>query len=173
VFSAWVQGRRRFDPLFLETGHMQRPTSVLRIASLSLLAGACLSAQAVELNDMKDFADLHGRYAPAGDCKRQPQIVVDAGGMTFEVAGAKARVTNPEFAASFFGGASDNYEGISRVFFPFRNSQDGYPIIMIFNADEKKGILTIAGHDEGWKGGPALTPRNSALVAGSPYSRCK
>jgi hypothetical protein len=48
VFSAWVQGRRRFDPLFLETGHMQRPTSVLRIASLSLLAGACLSAQAVE-----------------------------------------------------------------------------------------------------------------------------
>lgn len=152
---------------------MQRPTSVLRIAYLSLLAGACLQAQAVEINDMKDFSDLHGRYAPAGDCKRQPQIVVDAGGMTFEVAAAKTRVTNPEFAASFFGGASDNYEGISRVFFPFRNNQDSYPIIMMFNADEKKGILTIDGHEEGWKGGPPFTPRNKALVAGSPYSRCK
>lgn len=152
---------------------MQRPTSVLRIAYLSFLTGSCLQAQAVEINDMKDFRDLHGRYAPSGDCKRQPQIVVDAGGMTFEVAAAKTRVTNPEFAASFFGGASDNYEGISRVFFPFRNNQDGYPIIMMFNADEKKGILTVAGQDEGWKGGPALTPRNKALVAGSPYSRCK
>lgn len=152
---------------------MQRLTSVLRIAALGLLAGACQQAWAVEINDMKDFADLHGRYAPAGDCKRQPQIVVDAGGMTFEVAAGKARVTNPEFAASYFGGASDNYEGISRVFFPFRNNQDGYPILMMFNADEKQGILTVAGHDEGWKGGPPLTPRNKALVSGSPYSRCK
>lgn len=152
---------------------MQRPTSALRIAYLLLLAGACSQALAVEINDMKDFSDLHGRYAPAGDCKRQPQIVVDAGGMTFEVAGTKARVTNPEFAASFFGGASDNYEGISRVFFPFRNDQDSYPIIMMFNADEKKGILTIDGHEEGWKGGPPFTPRNKALVAGSPYARCK
>jgi len=152
---------------------MQRLALAMSIASLWLSASACLPARAVEINDMKDFTDLHGRYAPAGDCKRQPQIVIDAGGMIFEVAAAKTRVTNPEFAASFFGGASDNYEGISRVFFPFRNNQDGYPIIMMFNADEKKGILTIAGHDEGWKGGPALTPRNKALVAGSPYSRCK
>lgn len=152
---------------------MQRLTLAMNVASLGLLAGACLPAQAVEMNGMRDFGDLHGRYAPAGDCKRQPQIVIDAGGMTFEVAAARTRVADPEFAASFFGGASDNHEGISRVFFPFRNSQDGYPIIMTFNADEKKGVLAIAGHDEGWKGGPPLTPRNKALVAGSPYSRCK
>lgn len=152
---------------------MQRLALATGIASLWLLSGACLQARAVEINDMKDFGELHGRYAPAGDCKRQPQIVVDAGGMTFEVAAARTRVTNPELAASYFGGASDNYEGISRVFFPFRNNQDGYPIIMVFNADEKKGVLTIAGQDEGWKGGPPLTPRNRSLVAGSPYSRCK
>lgn len=151
---------------------MQCLARATRIAFLWLLASTCLPVQAVEINGMKDFADLHGRYAPAGDCKRQPQIVVDADGMTFEVTAAKVRVTNPEFAASFFGGASDSYEGISKVFFPFRNNQDGYPIIMMFNADEKKGVLTIAGQDEGWKGGPPLTPRNKALVSGSPYSRC-
>ncbi|NDK37368.1 hypothetical protein DT603_00720 [Pseudoxanthomonas gei] len=158
----------------LEVLRMQRLKSVWGISALWLLAGACLQVQAVEISDMKDFSDLHGRYAPAGDCKRQPRIVIDAGGMTFEVATARTRVTNPEFAASFFGGASDSYEGISRVFFPFRNKQaDGYPIIMMFNADEKKGILTVAGQDEGWKGGPPLTPLNKALVAGSPYSRCR
>ena len=152
---------------------MQRSAPVFPLASL-LLACVWLQAGAVEINDMKGFEDLYGRYAPAGDCKRQPQVVVDAGGMTFEIAKARTRVTNPEFAASYFGGASDNYEGISRVFFPFRNSsQDGYPIIMMFNADEKKGVMTIEGHDEGWKGGPPLTPRNKALVSGSPYSRCR
>ena len=152
---------------------MQRLAPALLLASL-LLACTWLQAGVVEINDMKGFEDLYGRYAPAGDCKRQPQLVVDAGGMTFEIAATRTRVTNPEFAASYFGGASDNYEGISRVFFPFRNSsQDGYPMIMMFNADEKKGVLTIEAHDEGWKGGPPLTPRNKALVSGSPYSKCK
>lgn len=155
---------------------MQRSAPALSLARLLLacpLLACTWPAAAVEVNDMKGFEELYGRYAPAGDCKRQPQLVVDAGGMTFQVAGASTRVTNPEFAASFFGGAS-NYEGITRVFFPFRNSsQDGYPIIMMFNADEKKGVLAIDGHDEGWKGGPPLAPRNKALVSGSPYARCK
>jgi hypothetical protein len=49
---------------------------------------------------------------------------------------------------------------------------DGYAILMTFNADEK-GALLIEPHDEGWAGGPPLSPRNKALVAGSPYARCK
>ena len=152
---------------------MQRLAPAFPLVPL-LLACVCFQAGAVEINDMKGFEDLYGRYAPAGDCKRQPQLVIDSGGMTFEIAAARTRVTNPEFAASFFGGASESYEGISKVFFPFRNSsQDGYPIIMMFNAGEKKGVLTIDGQDEGWKGGPPLTPRNKALVSGSPYAKCK
>ncbi|MET0656311.1 MAG: hypothetical protein ABWY94_12135 [Pseudoxanthomonas sp.] len=152
---------------------MYRPIPVLGIAALLLLACAPWQARAVEINDMKGFEDLYGRYAPKGDCKRRPQIVVDAGGMTFEVAAEKTRVTDPEFAASYFSGAGDNYDGISRVFFPFRPKPDYYPIMMAFNADEQKGVLAITGHEEGWKGGPALSPRNQALVSGSPYSRCK
>jgi hypothetical protein len=146
---------------------------VLRIAPFLLLGCASWQARAVEVNDMKGFEDLYGRYAPQGDCKRQPQIVVDAGGMTFELAAAKTRVTNPEFAASYFGGASESYDGISKVFFPFRPKPDYYPIMMAFNADEKKGVLAVTGHEEGWKGGPALSARNQALVSGSPYARCK
>ena len=152
---------------------MCRSLPFLRLTPLLLLACAPLQAQAVEIDGMKGFENLYGRYAPAGDCKRLPRIVVDAGGMTFEVAATKAQITNPEFAASYFGGAANTYEGISKVFFPFRTKPDYYPIMMTFNADEKRGVLVITGHEEGWKGGPPLAPRNQMLVSGSPYSRCK
>jgi hypothetical protein len=131
-----------------------------------LLAGA---AAAVEVNDLKGFDDLFGRYAPGGDCKRQPQIVVDVTGFTFEIAGKHEKVMNPEYAAGY--GPSD-YDGITKWFFPYRKG-DGYPILMTFNGAEKKGTLAVDPQDEGWKGGPPLTPVNAALVKGSPYARCK
>jgi len=45
-------------------------------AGLAIFAGA-IPAQAVEVTDLKGLEDIYGRYAPAGDCKRQPRIVVD------------------------------------------------------------------------------------------------
>jgi len=123
---------------------------------------------AIEIEGLKDFEALHGRYAPAGDCSRQPQILVDAAGFTFEVNGEKERATRVEFAASYGG---DDYQGITQWFFPFKNA-NGWPILMAFNANEKPGTLTIDGNDEGWKGGPPLSARNQALVKGSPYARC-
>lgn len=138
------------------------------VAALATIA-TISAANAVEIDGMKDFAPLFGRYAPAGNCQRQPQIVVDATGMIFEVAGKKERVVHLEYAASYGG---NFYEGVSQWFFPF--GRDGnYPVLMTFNADEKAGVLTIAPQDEGWQGGPPLGPRNKALVDGSPYRRCK
>ena len=110
-----------------------------------------------------------GIFSAVADCKRQPQILVELSGMTFEVPGATIKVTDAEYAASY--GPSD-YQGISKWFFPFRIT-DGYPILMTFNASEKRGVLLIDPQDEGYKGGPPLSARNKALVDGSPYSRCK
>ncbi|GAB2507824.1 hypothetical protein GCM10027084_23380 [Pseudoxanthomonas sangjuensis] len=138
------------------------------VAVLATIA-AISTANAVEIDDLKDFAPLFGRYAPAGNCQRQPQVVVDANGMTFEVAGKKDRVVRLEYAASYGG---NFYQGISQWFFPF-GSDGNYPILMTFNADETAGVLAITPHDEGWQGGPPLGPRNKALVDGSPYRRCK
>jgi hypothetical protein len=126
-------------------------------------------AGAVELQDLKGFDGIFGRYAPGGDCKRQPQVLVDVTGLTFEIDGKKDKVTNAEYAASFGG---PDYRGSSVWIFPFRLA-DGYSILMTFNNDEKEGELFIAGHDEGYPGGPKLSPRNEALVKGSPYARCK
>ena len=44
--------------------------------------------------------------------------------------------------------------------------------MMTFNDEEKPGRLTVTGHDEGYRGGPKLSPRNQALLDGSPYQRC-
>lgn len=141
------------------------------IAALSVVA-ALLTAgpvRAVEVHDLKGLEDIFGRYAPAGDCKRQPLIMVDVTGITFTVNGKSEKVTNPEYAASY--GPAD-YAGISKWIFPYR-LKDGYSILMTFNANEKKGALLIDPQDEGYAGGPKLSPLNQALVSGSPYARCK
>lgn len=136
------------------------------LAAALLLPGL---SGAIEIEGLGDFEALHGRYAPAGDCSRKPQILVDAAGFTFEVDGAREQATRVEYAASYGGNA---YKGITQWFFPFKNA-NGWPILMAFNAGEKPGTLTIEPNDEGWKGGPPLGARNLVLVKGSPYARCK
>ncbi len=137
-------------------------------AGVAIMAMATL-ASAVEVDGLVGFEDLFGRYAPGGNCGKQPQILVDSGGITLEVIGVVEKVSNPEFAASYGGPA---YNGISKWFFPVRIAS-GYAVLMTFNANEQKGVLLIEGHDEGWAGGPPLSPYNKALVQGSPYARCK
>jgi hypothetical protein len=126
-------------------------------------------ASAAELQDLKGYDRIFGRYAPGGDCKKQPQVLVDATGLTFFWAGKEQKVTNPEHVFDYAG---PDYQGPDIWFFPFR-LKDGYSILMTFNADAKMGVLTIAGQDEGYPGGPKLTPLNQALVSGSPYEKCK
>lgn len=148
---------------------LHRMSRVL-VSSLSLVAlSSSLVAHAVELHDLKGLDDIFGRYAPGGDCKRQPQLVVDASGLTFFVAGKQEKVTNPERALQFNG---PDYQGPEIWVFPFR-LKDGYSILMTFNDSSQKGALTIAPQDEGYPGGPRLSPRNQALVSGSPYQRCR
>ena len=145
-------------------------TSRVLLAVFSLVAlGAGCAAQAVELNGLKGLEGIFGRYAPGGDCKRQPQVVADASGLSFEVGGKQEKVTNPEQALGFAG---PDYDGPGVWLFPFRLG-DGYAILMSFNDGPQTGTLTIAPQDEGYPGGPKLSPRNQALVSGSPYRLCK
>lgn len=144
---------------------------VARIA-IAICLGSMIpaAAGAVEVENLEGLDDVFGRYAPGGDCQRTPRIVVDRSGIAFEgLAGDPARVTTVEYAASYGG---NYYQGISKWIFPFRSS-DGFPILMAFHADEKRGALAITPHDEGWPGGPPLAPRNKALVDGSPYALCR
>src|SRR3546814_9318912 len=70
-----------------------------------------------------------------------------------------------EWPLTFMG---NSYQGIGRLFFPFRASDNPGPVLMTFNADEKAGKLTF----EPFSNGQALSPLQAALVKGSPYARC-
>lgn len=126
-------------------------------------------AAAVEIQGMGDFVGLHGRYGPNGNCNAFPRFEVTAAGINFETAaGQVERVTTLEYAASYGG---HDYNGPLQWFFPF--GRDGnYPVLMTFNSEDAGRPVSIEPHDEGFRGGPPLTPRNAALVNGSPYKRC-
>jgi hypothetical protein len=147
-----------------------RTRSVRSLAALALAAtlAAPGASLAVTVDDLAGLEEHFGRWAPGGDCKREPRIHVERAGMTFEVGGAREKVSRMEWAVSYGG---NSYEGISDWIFPF-GSEGNHSILMTFNDGEKKGVLAITPHDEGWQGGPPLGARNAALVAGSPYARC-
>jgi len=151
---------------------MSHASWMTRIGLLALMSVATVAtAPAVEMSDLKGHDDIFGRYAPAGDCKRKPQITVQQGGITIDVAGTPEKLAEFEYALDYNG---PDYNGIIKVIFPYANAnRDGYPIIMYFNWNEKPGALEIQGQDQGYQGGPPLTPNNLALVKGSPYARCK
>jgi len=140
------------------------------LLSLLILLTLSLSAQAAELQGFTGLGldKLYGRYAPGGDCKRQPQVLAEASGLTFFLGGKQEKVTNPEEALGFAG---PDYTGPGHWIFPFR-LPDGYTILMEFTGDAA-GTLNITGQDQGYPGGPPLNARDAALVAGSPYQRCQ
>lgn len=136
---------------------------------LSFFSAAAGSAHAIGLTNLEGFEQLFGRYAPAGDCKRQPHIVVDKTGFTFEVAGQTEKATQPEYAASYGG---NFYEGISLWFFPYYDPNKDRPLLLTFNANEQKGVLAV-DTEYNYPGGPQLPTQYQALVDGSPYAVCR
>ena len=141
----------------------------LAAALVSATAGlATGAATAAEVSDLKGWDALFGRYAPGGDCAREPRVVVDATGIAVEFKDATEKSTKLEHAISYGG---PDYRGKSQWFFPF-SSPNGWPVMVTFNAEEKEGVLTVEPHDEGYAGGPQLSARHQALVAASPYTKC-
>jgi hypothetical protein len=111
---------------------------------------------------------LSGRYAPQGDCQKQPIIEVTPAGELSIHADGKAERVKPDIAYSYGG---NYYEGIQVWLFPYHEPER--PILFNFNAEEQSGRLDITGHDHGWAGGPPLSQSHQALVNGSPYQRCQ
>lgn len=146
----------------------RRSAGLLALAlALVLMSSA---STAVEVTGLAGHDDIFGRYAPGGDCAKLPRVGVDASGLSFEVGGKTEKVAVLEYAASW---GPQGYEGIEKAIFPFTRPDGEYAILLLFNAGEVPGALTISGHGEGYPGGPPFHPRNQALAEASPYARCK
>jgi len=136
-------------------------------ALVLLTLAPSLPAGAVTVTDLRGIHldSLFGRYAPRGDCAREPRITVDPTGIAFTNGGRTVHTGKFEYAVSY--GPYD-YQGISSWFFPFvKNADDFGPVLMTFNADEKPGLLTITNQATG-----AASPLHAALFRNSPYSKC-
>ncbi len=140
--------------------------TILVLCSAMMITG---KVQAIEVKNLDGFEAIFGRYAPGGDCSKQPHIVVDKTGFTFEVTGKSEKATHPEYAASYGG---NFYEGISLWFFPYFDPDKDRPLLLTFNADEQKGVLAVAT-EYNYPGGPKLDAKYQLLVNGSPYKVCK
>ncbi|AWV05921.1 hypothetical protein [Marilutibacter maris] len=114
----------------------------------ALLLGIVLAAPAAQAEaplPANSFADSYGRYAPAGDCTREPRITVAASGLEISVGGTNEHIAQPEAAWSYFG---PSYQGIARALFPYTGAER--PVIILLNDGEVPGTLRIDPHDRGY-----------------------
>lgn len=135
---------------------------------LAMLSAVFANAMAIEVDSLDGMEEHFGRYAPGGDCTKQPQVVVAREGFAFEGGPALPKATRPDYAASFMG---NFYEGISLTFFPY--PAEPRPLVLTLNADEKPGLMTIGVYDFDYAGGPKLPDRYRPYIAGSPYMKCR
>lgn len=135
--------------------------------SIALLVGLSVmpvTSMAIEVENLDGFEDHFGRYAPSGDCAKQPQIVIDRGGFAFEGGPALPKATRPEYAASYGG---NFYQGIALWFFPY--AAEPRPYLLTLNAEETPGklVLEVFEFDDA-----SLPAQYRPYVAASPYAKC-
>jgi len=127
---------------------------------VSVLAGLCAEAGADEVPK-----DLAGQYAPGGDCKREPRLIVDGQGILVQSGGKQSKLAPVDVCRTCVGGM--RYEGIEVWIGPNAKGGD-QPFIFRFNANEKRGTVLIEQQDK-----RQLPPIVGKMVAGSPYMRCR
>lgn len=102
--------------------------------------------------DLELPPDVYGNYAPGGDCAKQPRITVNKAGIHLDTATGKRGPLPIMVSYTFVGGA--RYSGIqiwALVKHGGKNrwGDDNTPIILTFNADEKRGQLTAERENPG------------------------
>lgn len=139
---------------------------VLTVLVVGLEAGA---AHALTLKNLRNQGvdGIFGTYAPGGDCRREPRVVVDGSGFTYHYRGQASHPASFEYAVSYMG---QGYQGIGHWFFPFPLSDDDFGrVLMTVNPGEKAGTLQF---EPNLAPGQSLTPLQLALVRNSPYAKC-
>jgi hypothetical protein len=111
--------------------------------------------------------EIYGSYAPGGNCAALPRVTVNSGGIFLDTAVGKSGPLPVSVCYSCAGGA--RYEGIQRwAYVKYGKDKwggDNSPVIFMFNADERKGIMQVT-HDDTLKT-PLGGPMNAVVRARS------
>lgn len=145
----------------------ENPLRVMHLATV-LLGGGLFSAAFAA--DLELPPDVYGTYALGGDCAKQPRVIVNKVGVHIDTAAGKRGPLPVMISYTFVGGA--RYSGIQTwalVKHGGKNrwGEDNKPVILTFNAGEKRGALTAEREDPG-KERPVLLdgPLASVVQAG-------
>ena len=131
---------------------------------------AALSAQ-VQLPQ-----DVYGSYAPAGDCRNKPYIIVNQTGVHLDTLTGKRGPLTITVSYTWIGGAT--YDGIQTWALVHHGGKDRWgedhrPVILTFNAKERRGVLTVERTGAGNERPVSLDGPLSSIVKASSFERCK
>lgn len=154
--------------LYLQARQARRLRLVLAGASLSALFLAVAQALPLSNLERQGLDHIFGSYAPAGDCSKEPRVVIDENGILFRAKGREVKPQRVEYALTFMG---PSYEGITAVFFPFPVSKNDYGrVIMFVNDGEKPGVIRF---DPDLPPGGRPDPFHAAFTNGGLFTLCK
>lgn len=96
--------------------------------------------------DLELPPEVYGSYAPGGDCSKQPRISVNKAGVHLDTASGKRSPLPIMVSYTWAGGA--RYEGIQTWALVKHGGKDRWgddnkPVILTFNAYEKRGDLLV------------------------------
>lgn len=150
--------------------HSKYQANVLSIALLAVSVSSATHAADPQLPP-----EVYGRYAPGGDCTKQPRIIVDKAGVHLDTT-AGQRASLP-IAVSFTAIGGMNYDGIQIWAWikhggKNRYGDDNDPVILTFNAGEKLGALSAERSEPGTERPVALDGPLTSIVQTASFHLC-
>ena len=145
----------------------ERPAAAVLAGVLSSVAFAA---------DLALPPDVYGTYGPGGDCAKQPRITVNKDGVHLDTAAGKRSPLPIVVSYTFVGGA--RYSGIQtwalvRHGGKNRWGDDNTPVILTFNADEKRGALTAERENPGKERPVVLDGPLASIAQAGRFRLCR
>ena len=147
----------------------------MRTASHVAFVAALFLPAATAAAELSLPPEVYGSYAPSGDCGRQPRINVDKTGVHLDTAAGKRSALPINVSYTWAGGAS--YNGIQTWALVKHGGKDRWgdenqPVILTFNANERRGTLTAERTGSGNERPVALDGPLTSIVQTGTFRLC-
>lgn len=147
----------------------------MRTASHVAFVAALFLSTAAAAAELSLPPDVYGSYAPSGDCGKQPRINVDETGVHLDTPAGRRGPLPIRVSYTWVGGAS--YDGIQtwalvKYGGKDRWGDDNQPVVLTFNADERRGALTAERTGSGSERPMALDGPLTSIVQTGNFRLC-
>lgn len=110
------------QPIWCFSGH-EYLTTVCGQRPRAGQAAPASAAPGLGPNEMMQYPETHGRFAPSGDCSRLPRVTVGAEGIRIETSAGNAGIARPYNVSTHYNGPQDD-----SVTYQLEDDRDGMAI---------------------------------------------